>query len=346
MCLYIFVFMKSVLLTSITITFFFLITGNFSYAQNKGKISGRLKDIQTLGSMESATVVLLDKRTNTIVKQTLSDTSGAFAIENLPVGLFFLKAGYIGYQTFTKDSLTISPGNSAINLGLIKMSASENSILKEVRITAQKSTEQIRITSKKFSVEQSLVSKGGTAADLLQNIPTITIDGGGEVSLRGSSNVHVLIDGKPSLIAGGDLTQLLQSLPAGSIESIEVLTNPSAKYDAEGASGIINILLKKNKRLGFNGSANLTAGIRSNYNGGLSLSFENSKLNVYTNYDFQRSDTWSNGQQAIRYLNPADAIIYSNETFPSVTINVAHNFKAGIDYYITQKNPAKPFRRF
>ncbi|MBB6499838.1 outer membrane beta-barrel family protein [Pedobacter cryoconitis] len=329
--------MKSTAIQSIAIILFFLGLSSSSYAQNNGRINGRLKDARTLESLQSATVVVLDKKTNAVLKEALSDTNGAFTLDNLPDGLLLFKVGYVGYKTFVKDSLIISAGNRTINLGDIKMNASESSMLKEVAITATGSNEQIGITKKKFLVEQSLVSKGGTATDLLQNIPTIIVDGGGKVNLRGSANVHVLIDGKPSLIAGGDITQILQSLPASSIESIEVITNPSAKYDAEGDSGIINIILKKNKRLGFNGSVNGSAGTRGNYNGGLNLSFENSKVNVYTNYDFQRSDTWSNGRQVIQFLNPEGPVVYSDETFPSVTINKIHNVKAGVDYFINPK---------
>src|SRR5690606_16868026 len=174
-----------------------------------------------------------------------------------------------------------------INLGNIRMSGAGGMQLKEVNVTAQKNTMQLGIDKKVFSVDQSLVSQGGSATDVLQNVPSIQTDMDGNVSLRGSAGVRVLVDGKPSMIAGGDVAQILQSIPASSIESIEVITNPSAKYDAEGQSGIINIVLKKNKKLGLNGSLALSAGNRDNYNGSGNLSFQNKTINIYGNYSYR-----------------------------------------------------------
>ncbi|MGY0039859.1 TonB-dependent receptor plug domain-containing protein [Pedobacter sp. NJ-S-72] len=161
------------------------------------------------------------------------------------------------------------------------MRAAKGNVLSEVTITGQKSPIQLGIDKKVFSVDQSLVSEGGSAGDLLQNVPSVQTDVDGNVSLRGSTGVKVLIDGKPSLIAGGNIAQVLASIPASSIETVEVITNPSAKYDAEGQSGIINIVLKKNTKLGFNGNVALTAGNRDNYNGNMSLSFQNKKINIF-----------------------------------------------------------------
>ncbi|WP_316805427.1 TonB-dependent receptor domain-containing protein [Pedobacter nototheniae] len=316
---------------------FILIGFLHSAAQNTGKIIGTLKDAKTAENIPFATVSLFNDKTNLLIKNTQTDALGAFALTDLTMGVYQIKAGYIGYNTIIKDSLLLSAENTNINVGNIKMSLSENNLLREVTITAEKNKDQISIGKKKFLVEQSLVSKGGTATDLLQNIPTISIDGNGSVNLRGSSKVNILIDGKPSLIAGGDVTQILQSIPAGSIESIELITNPSAKYDAEGATGIINLILKKNQKLGFNGSASASAGTRNNYTGGINLSFENNKLNVYTNYDYQRSNVFSNGYQNITYLNPGN-VIFSDESFPSVTLTNANNIKLGIDYYINPKS--------
>lgn len=307
-------------------------------AQNSGMITGYIKDAEGSSNILSATVLLYDKKTDTIVKTVQTDKKGSFTLADLPDGLFICKANYIGYKTVVRDSIVISPIHRRIVLSDIKMDLAEGTTLKEVTIISSKNASQIGISKKKFSVEESLVSKGGTATDLLQNIPTVTVDGSGSISLRGTTNVNVLIDGKPSLIGGGNIAQILKSIPAGSIESVEVITNPSAKYDAEGESGIINIILKKNKKLGFNGSANASAGLRNNYSGGTNLSFENSKVNIYANYDYQHNNIHSNGHQNIQYLKPDNETVFSNENFPSTTIVNVHNFKGGIDYYLTPKN--------
>lgn len=336
MHLHIFVLMKPISIRTILIVFL-LPTGCTVYAQSNGKISGSLQDAKTANKIPSAIVVVWNQKTNRVVKQSLTNVNGAFTLDSLPDGILLFKASHIGYQTILRDSIIISSNNSTVNLGDLKMSIPATSILKEVTVTATKENNQLGISKKKFPVAQSLISKGGTAADLLQNIPTITIDGSGKVNLRGTTNVNVLIDGKPSLIAGANIRQLLLSLPASAIESIEVVTNPSAKYEAEGESGIINIILKKNKKSGFNGSANISAGTRNNYGTGVSIGIEDSSVNVYVNYDFQRTNTWSNGHQNIRYSVPTDAISQSNEIFPSTTINETHNIKAGIDYYLAPK---------
>jgi ferric enterobactin receptor len=172
---------------------------------------------------------------------------------------------------------------------------------------------------------------------LLQNVPTLQIDGDGNVSLRGSTGVKVLIDGKPSIIANGDITRILQSIPASSIESIEVIANPSAKYDANG-EGIINIILKKNSRPGLNGSANIGGGTRDNYNGDASLSYQSGKVNLYGNYSLKNGNTYSNGIQHLTFLKQTDSNRYSTENFPSVTRNKIQFVKAGIDYSLTPES--------
>ncbi|PYF77191.1 outer membrane beta-barrel family protein [Pedobacter nutrimenti] len=308
-----------------------------AYAQQKGQLRGWVKDAVTRDGIPLTSIILSNQKTGLQVKGLQTDSTGNFTIDELPDGTFKCKISYIGYQTVVKDSVSIYEGNRSINLGEIYLTTGKGSLLSEVVITAQQVNTKIGLSKKKFSVDQSLVSKGGSAADLLQNIPTVLVDGAGNVSLRGSSNVNVLIDGKPSLIGGGNITQLLQSLPASSIESIELVTNPSAKYDAEGESGILNIVLKKNKKAGFIGTAEATAGTRNNYNANAGLSFQNKKVNIYGNYSYRYSTTRSNGHQNITFLNPTDSLTFSNETFPSQTINKGHTLKGGMDYYLAEK---------
>jgi ferric enterobactin receptor len=285
-----------------------------------------------------ANVLLTDRHTKVVVKGVRTDSTGAFQLSDLPAGIFRLEISFTGFESIVEDSILISASTGILDLGYLPMKQSPIKVLKEVVVTSEGPGNRVGIGKQRFSVDQSLVSKGGTASDLLQNVPAVSIDGSGQVNLRGSTNVRVLVDGKPSLIGGGDITQILQSIPAGSVESVEVITNPSAKYEAEGESGIINIILKKNKRPGFNGSVSVTGGTRENYSGGASLSFETNKVNVYTNYDYQRSDVWSDGYQNIQYLNPSGPVVYSDETFPSVTVNHVHNIKGGVDYYLTPKD--------
>jgi outer membrane receptor protein involved in Fe transport len=240
-----------------------------------------------------------------------------------------------------RDSVSISDAVKAVDFGTIKMKPAKGNLLSEVKVTAPKTTMQLGIDKKVFSVDQSLVSEGGSASDLLQNVPSVQTDIEGNVSLRGSAGVKVLIDGKPSLIAGGNVAQILQSIPASSIESVELITNPSAKYDAEGQSGIINIVLKKNKKLGFNGSLALSAGNRDNYNGNTSLSFQNSKINLYGNYGYRYGNRLGGGYNNIDYIDPNNPTIptgFADQLSNSNDLNKSHNLKAGIDYYLAEKS--------
>lgn len=310
----------------------------FAQTTTAGKISGKILDGQTNETIPFASAILLDRKTKATFKVVQSDADGAFVITAIPKGVYTFKASYVGYQTMVRDSISISEVVTEVNLGSIKMKTAKGNLLNEVTVSAPKTTMQLGIDKKVFSVDQSLVSEGGSASDLLQNVPSVQTDIDGNVSLRGSSGVRVLIDGKPSLIAGGNISQILQSIPASSIESVELITNPSAKYDAEGQSGIINIVLKRNKKLGFNGSVALTAGNRDNYNANTNLSFQNKKINLYGNYSYRYGNRLGGGFNNILYSNPNATIASANQNTDSKDINKGHNLKAGLDYYLAEKS--------
>lgn len=305
---------------------------------NIGKITGKIIDAQTNETIPFASAMLIDKKTKNTIKLVQTDVDGLFAITNIPKGTFTFKASYVGYQTMVRDSVTISDAVKEISLGSIRMKTAKSNVLNEVTVTAPKTTMQLGIDKKVFSVDQSLVSEGGSASDLLQNVPSVQTDIDGNVSLRGSSGVKVLIDGKPSLIAGGDVAQILKSIPASSIESVELITNPSAKYDAEGQSGIINIVLKRNKKLGFNGSLALTAGNRDNYNANTSMSFQNKQINLYGNYSYRYGNRVGGGYNNIAYFNGTGPTGYANQNTDSKGLEKGHNLKAGLDYYLAEKS--------
>jgi outer membrane receptor protein involved in Fe transport len=322
----------------ISLLLIFFTTSLIAQTTTKAKITGVLKDAITQETIPFATAVLINKTTKANVKVAQTDINGAFVMANLPAGVFTFKISFVGYQTMVRDNVTINTTTATLNFGDIKMNAAKGNVLSEVTVTGQKAAMQLGIDKKVFSVDQSLVSEGGSATDLLANVPSVQTDLDGNVSLRGSSGVKVLIDGKPSLIAGGNVAQILQSIPASSIESVEVITNPSSKYDAEGQSGIINIILKRNTKLGFNGSVALTAGNRDNYNGNTNLSFQNSKINIYGNYGYRNGNRIGGGHQDINYLKPFGSVAFTNQNTDSKGTDKGHNVKAGIDYYITEKS--------
>jgi ferric enterobactin receptor len=313
-----------------------LLASNGSARQGP-KISGTLADSLTHEPIPSATVALIDQQSKAVVKVTQTDSNGHFALDNLRTGTFAARISFVRYNPIVKENILIDPASGDVNLGTLLMTASKNSVLKEVVVSGKKQTIQNVDGKKIFSVNQSLVSKGGNAADLLQNVPTLQIDANGNVTLRGSSNVNVLIDGKPSIIGNGDVAKILQSIPAGAIESIEVIPNPPASYEANG-EGVINIILKKNGRPGLNGSADVAGGTRGNYNADASLSYQRGKVNLYGNYSFKNENTNTTGYQRYVFLHPTDSVVYTNETFPSAARDITQFAKAGIDYSLTPRS--------
>ncbi|WP_207421787.1 TonB-dependent receptor domain-containing protein [Desertivirga brevis] len=320
----------------VLLAIFFTVTTLFSsFAQiSQGNITGKIVEAGTNKPVDFASVALVDPANGKTVKAATSGQDGSFLISNLPWGTYTLKVSFVGFNSFSRTGLTLSEAKPQINLGSIQLSAGKANVLKEVVVQGQRSNMQLGIDRKVFNVEQSLVSEGGSATDLLANVPTVAVDIDGNVSLRGSGNVRVLIDGKPSAIGGGDIATVLQSLPASSIENIELITNPSAKYDPEGQTGIINIVLKKNKKVGVNGAVSLSAGNMDNYNVNTNLSYRDRNVNLYGNYSFRYGNRIGQGYNNTLFFNNNSAI---NNNLDGRRQNTGNTAKAGIDYYINDK---------
>jgi len=203
-----------------------------------GSVSGKLIDANN-NPVSYATVTLL-RADSSVVNGDLSKDNGSFNIAPTGVGNFRLRIESIGLTTkFINVQITADAPDK--KMGNVKVAESDNA-LKEVSIVGEKPIMELKVDKKVFNVEKNTTTAGGSATDVLQNVPSVSVDADGNVSLRGKSDVTILIDGKPSTMLGTDVASALQSLPAGSIESVEVITNPSAKYDAQGTSGIINII--------------------------------------------------------------------------------------------------------
>ncbi|KKX47222.1 MULTISPECIES: TonB-dependent receptor domain-containing protein [unclassified Sphingobacterium] len=314
--------------------FTFLITFLFfpiiAFAQS-GKVSATLIDEKTGTPVNFASASLLTGSAQAYLKGTQSDENGVVIFQDVPNGTFTLRVTYVGYSDFVKTNIVVS-NSSNLNLGKLVLKPS-GELLSEVVIEGRAPAMQIGIDRKIFNVGESLVSAGGTATDLLANVPTLQVDQDGTVSLRGS-NVKILIDGKESAMAGNDVTALLQSLPANSIDKVEIITNPSSKYDAEGQTGIVNIVLKKNIRTGLNGAVNTSAGSYDNYMAGLTLNYRDKKFNYFGSYNFNRRNMVGSGKVDNTFLDNNSRIY--NESESSRKGN-GHNIKAGVDYNITDR---------
>lgn len=319
--------------------FLFLVVTFTVNAQNTARINGKLVDATNSKPLDFATIILLDPA-NKIAKTAQTDSNGNFRMDAVAFGNYQLKISYVGYNTVLKN-VVLSAAQSTLSLGSVKMALSKNSVLKEVTVKGKKNAIQLGIDRKSFSVEQSLVSQGGSATDLLANVPSVSVDIDGNVSLRGSSSVRILIDGKPSLLGGSSIADVLQSIPASAIETIELITNPSAKYDPEGQSGIINIVLKKNSRQGLNGNASITGGIPKSFNTNVALAYQNKNINLYGNYSHRygqrNSSGYSNRTNFLKTASGADTTYTFNQNSNNKRNFIGDFFKIGMDYDLGEK---------
>lgn len=257
--------------------------------QQTGKLFGRLVDGKGQ-PIAYATITLL-RADSSVVNGDLTKDNGSFTIEPTGSGKFHLRISAIGFQQKFVD-VVMTPDNPEKDLGKVTVSASATQ-LKEVQVTGERPVVEMSVDKKTFNVEKNITTAGGSASDVLQNVPSVSVDVDGNVALRGKGDVTILIDGKPATLLGGDAVSALQSLPASSIQSVEVITNPSSKYDAQGMTGIINIVTKRDAKFGLNGTASLGAGTRDKYNGALNLNLRNKKWNLTANSSFRLNSNYN-----------------------------------------------------
>ena len=262
--------------------FFWLICFS-SFAQKKelkgdGIIIGKIIDSVSNNPIEYATISLIEKESNTVINGTTTNDKGIFKLNEIPNGTYHLLIYFIGFKTSKKENVVISKSNPQINLGNLTISNKQTS-LKEVTIESEKNLIEYKIDKMVYNADKDLTSQGGVALDILKKVPQVSVDVNGNVELQGSSGIRFLINGKPSTIFGNNIADVLQTIPASQIQSIEVVTSPGAKYDAEGTGGIINIILKKSTIQGINGSVSLSAGTRLE-NGSVNLNARKNKFGV------------------------------------------------------------------
>lgn len=258
------------------------------FAQHKKySIQGKVLDQTTNQPIEYATITLLNAADSSFVGGVATDSVGKFFIPLDKVGKYLIKSVYIGYKrSFRPVEVSEEQSNVSLPDVLLKDNSTSTN---EVVVEGEKDFVQNTIEKQVYNVDKLGTTKGGTAADVLQNIPSVTMDQDGTPSMRGT-NVVVLIDGRPSGLSGQSRSAILDQIPASSIERIEVVSNPSARYDPDGMSGIINVVLKKNAQAGYNGNAALTVGDRDKYNFNLNFNFKKNKLNWFANYSFNHSN--------------------------------------------------------
>lgn len=296
----------------------------------QGVVTGRVVDAAGGQPIEFATVMVADAATGSSQGGTTTDPTGRFSVE-VPATDFYVEVSFIGFETVRVEDIPMN-GPEA-DLGLIELS-SRGQTLDEVTVRAEKSQTVFKLDKRIFNVGQDLSSTGASALDVLSNVPSVTVSMEGDIRLRGSGGVQILVDGKPSVIAS-EQGNVLGTLTADMIESIEVITNPSAKYDAEGTSGIINIVLKKEEKKGLNGAVSVNTGVPDNHSVGLSLNRRTEKFNLFSQLGVGYRSLPEDITTVNRNLTSGTAVFSEGEEFRNETF---YNVVLGTDYHINDRN--------
>lgn len=303
-----------------------------------GTLSGRLVTTQGGKSqpIQFASIGLFRASDSTSVTGGLTDEQGYFTITSLAPDVYYALVQSLGYAPKRISRITVSPEKVKVNLGNIVI-AETTQQLQEVVVQGQRQAYEYSLDRKIVNVDQLPIAQGGSAIDILQNVPSVTVDVDGALSLRGSGNVIVLVDGKPSGLTGLDRQAVLEQIPASNIERVEIITNPSSRYDADGAAGIINIILKKERASGINGTVQLNVGTRDKYNGSINLNARFKKINLFGSYNL-RDDRRFQYRISDRQNLFTDSVSYLSQRNDAVRRGVNNNLRLGFDYALSDRD--------
>lgn len=303
---------------------------SFANAQDAGlKVSGKVVDQDNI-PLSFASVRAFQLADSSFVTGNVTDTDGKYTLQ-MSQGSYYLEIGFLGMQPQYKK---LSQQSGTIDIGVVKLSVSSTTT-SEVSVIGDKSIAELKLDKRVYNVSADLNNQGSNASEVLENIPSITVDTEGNVSLRGNSGVRILIDGKFSGFSS--TPEALQQLQSDMIDRIEVITNASARYDAQGEAGIINIILKKNSRSGWNGSVNARVGYFPEYGGGFNLNYKKNKLNINMAYTFNRNESPAYSTTYQR-LTTQDTSFAYRQLYNHLRKKVGHNANIGLDYDINERN--------
>jgi len=294
---------------------------------HQGVILGKIYDQRTKKPLPYVTVSVKDTTTKRL-SGSISDEQGLFKLEGMPLGNYAISFSYQGYQLLEKTS-ALSAGHLKADMGVVYMEE-DTRMLKEAVVTGEKPGVSLKLDKKVFEVGKDILSQSGAITDILNNVPSVAVSPTGTISLRGNSNVFVLINGRRS---GLTQSNALEQIPADQVERIEIITNPSAQYDAAGSAGIINIILKRNKQLGFTGQVRLAAGYPNDARISPSLNYKSEKINLFSTFGFRNSD----------YVGKYSSLqTLSNTQLQQAKAENRHDdgkmLYLGADYYVNDRN--------
>ncbi len=298
-----------------------------------GVVKGVIKSEQAKLIVKYANAALLSAKDSSLVSGAVADENGVFVMKDIPYGNYFLLIDFIGFYKKTIPNVKLYPKQKVYDAGVVFLKeASEN--IDEVVVNAERNIVEYKIDRKIINISKNINAAGGTVVDALENAPSIQVDINGNVSMRGSSNFRVLIDGKPSLLEANDA---LKQIPASAVENVEIITNPSVKFDPDGTTGIINIIMKKSHKSGFSGIVNASIGLRDKYSADFLFNYKAKKTGVYFGADF--GNYWNYGTAtSLRETFLNDTTDYLESNSDNTRFRKNYSVKGGIDFYLNEKN--------
>lgn len=306
---------------------------NYSQQKPEGKkvkVTGKVFEKGTNQPLEYSTISLVNTTTNKVTAGGITDAKGDFSFDATP-GVYNVRVEFISFKPIEIKAKTI---NENTNLGIITLQ-DDSTKLDEVVVRSEKTTVEIKLDKKVYNVGKDLMVKGGTVSDVLDNIPSVAVSVEGTISLRGNENVKILIDGKPS--SAININEALRMIPADAIDKVEVITNPSARYDSEGGGGLLNIVLKKGKTNGLNGTFIATGGYPANQGLSGTLNYKSDNFNVFTTQGYNYRNNPGSTDITTKYLNPdLSASRYINESRENSRISKSYNGSFGIDLFLNK----------
>jgi outer membrane receptor protein involved in Fe transport len=297
------------------------------------RISGKFVDQTSGAPLEYVSVALYQTDGSKLVAGTITDTEGNFTIEKIDEGDYFLLASFIGYKNKNLPELSLTKKFNKTDLGTIEL-APLVAELKEVAVVAEKAKVEYKIDKRIVNVDKDISAKGGSAVQALENTPSVQVDGQGNLTLRGSSDYMVLVDGKPSILKGSDA---LKQIPSNAIKQIEVITNPSAKYEADGQAGIINVIMKKEMLEGLNGNLSLGWGTADKANANATINYRKDKVNLFLGFDYADNTYRDNID-----IKSGSVLDWGTESSVSnvkeFSMNQNLGLRTGMDWDVNEKN--------
>jgi outer membrane receptor protein involved in Fe transport len=301
-------------------------------APKNGKVNGKIIDAESKTPMEYANISIYRKQDSKLISGGIANAAGTFEISDLPYGAYYAEAAFIGFKKITIKDIKIAPASQTVDLGTIALDVSSQQI-GDVEVVAERNRIEYKIDKKIVNVANDINAAGGTAVTALENTPSVEVDIDGNVSLRGSTNFTVLIDGRPSVLSGSDA---LKQIPSSTIQNIEIITNPSVKYDPDGMAGIINVVMKKNVLSGVNGIINMNLGTGKKYGTDLMLSYKTKKYNLFLGGNWNDETNYGT-MRSTRETSENDTTTFLTTSGRQDRTRGGKQLKGGFDYYLSDK---------